>query len=69
MSRSTVQRIEQGDPTVEIGLVFEAATVVGISLLEEQQLADSRMINLMPDMNDLDSKLDTHPPDPPDHDF
>ena len=32
VARSTVQRIERGDPTVGIGLVFEAATVAGVAL-------------------------------------
>ena len=31
-SRSTVQKIEKGDPKVEIGLVLEAATVLGVPL-------------------------------------
>ena len=31
-ARSTVQRIERGDPTVGIGLVFEAATIAGVAL-------------------------------------
>ena len=34
MARSTLQRIERGDPLVEIGLVFEAATLVGVALFE-----------------------------------
>ena len=29
IARSTLQRIEKGDPVVEIGLVFEAATLTG----------------------------------------
>ena len=32
IARSTLQRIEKGDPTVEIGLVFEAATIAGVTL-------------------------------------
>ncbi len=34
LSRATVQRIEKGDPTCSIGLVFEAAALVGVSLFE-----------------------------------
>ncbi len=30
IARSTLQRVEQEDPRVEIGLVFEAATIVGV---------------------------------------
>ncbi len=32
IARSTVQQIEKGDPKVEIGLVFEAATITGVIL-------------------------------------
>ncbi|WP_296201799.1 helix-turn-helix transcriptional regulator [uncultured Hyphomicrobium sp.] len=32
IARSTVQLIEKGDPKVEIGLVFEAATITGVNL-------------------------------------
>ena len=34
IARSTLQRIEKGDPLVEIGLVFEAATLTGVGLFE-----------------------------------
>ena len=34
VSRQTVQRIERGDPTCAIGLVFEAAALVGIPLFD-----------------------------------
>lgn len=32
IGRTTVQKIEKGDPSVNIGLVFEAASVVGVPL-------------------------------------
>jgi transcriptional regulator with XRE-family HTH domain len=32
IARSTLQKIEQGDPTVNIGLAFEAATLAGVPL-------------------------------------
>jgi transcriptional regulator with XRE-family HTH domain len=32
IARSTLQLIERGDPKVEIGLVFEAAAIAGVSL-------------------------------------
>ena len=32
IARSTLQRIEKGDPSVEIGLVLEAATLTGVDL-------------------------------------
>lgn len=37
VSRSTLQRIEKGDPKVEIGLMFEAATIVGVRLFDEDE--------------------------------
>ena len=56
MSRSTLQRIERGDLSAEIGLVFEAATVVGIPLFDIQQLDISSQINVTGDMIKLISK-------------
>ena len=32
IARSTLQRMEKGDPSVEIGLVLEAATLTGVDL-------------------------------------
>lgn len=32
IARSTLQLIEKGDPRVDIGLVFEAATLAGVAL-------------------------------------
>lgn len=37
VSRSTVQRIEKGDPKVEIGLMFEAASIVGVKLFDADE--------------------------------
>ncbi len=34
VSRSTLQRMERGDPRVEIGLMFEAAAIVGAKLFD-----------------------------------
>lgn len=34
IARSTLQKIERGDPIVDIGLVFEAATISGVPLFE-----------------------------------
>jgi DNA-binding XRE family transcriptional regulator len=36
ISRSTLQRIEKGDPTCEIGSIFEAAAIVGIPLMGDK---------------------------------
>ena len=32
IARSTLQKIEQGDPTINIGLTFEAAALAGVHL-------------------------------------
>lgn len=34
VSRNTLRRIERGDPKVEIGIVFEAATIAGVNLFD-----------------------------------
>lgn len=35
VDRSTLQRLERGDPKVELGLAFEACAILGIPLFEE----------------------------------
>ena len=35
IDRSTLQRLEAGDPKVELGLAFEACAILGIPLFEE----------------------------------
>jgi transcriptional regulator with XRE-family HTH domain len=37
ISRTTLQKIEKGDLSVAIGLVFEVATLVGIPLFDEER--------------------------------
>ncbi len=34
ISRGTLLRLERGDPRVEIGVVFEAASIVGVALFD-----------------------------------
>lgn len=34
VDRSTLQRLEQGDPKVEVGLAFEACAILGIPLFD-----------------------------------
>lgn len=34
VARETLKRIERGEPTCAVGLVFEAATIVGVPLFE-----------------------------------
>lgn len=35
VSRITIRKIEQGSPGVRIGLVFEAASILGVALFDE----------------------------------
>ena len=37
ISRATLQKIEKGDLSVAIGLVFEVAALVGVALFDEQR--------------------------------
>ena len=37
ISRKTLYKIERGEPTVALGLVFEVAALVGIALFNKQQ--------------------------------
>ncbi len=43
VSRSTLQRIEKGDPKVEIGLMFEAASILGVKLFDADEKAVSAL--------------------------
>lgn len=51
IARSTLQKIEKGDPRVDIGLVFEAATLSGVGLF------DPDATTLAPQINRLEDKL------------
>lgn len=55
IARGTFQAIERGNPSVEIGLVFEAAVLLGVPLFvdEPSQLA--------PEISRLKDKLALHP--------
>lgn len=44
-SRGLVQRIEKGDPGCAIGVVFEAAAIVGVRLFDADQATISAAIN------------------------
>ena len=37
ISRALLQRIERGDPGCSIGVVFEVATICGVSLFEQEK--------------------------------
>lgn len=45
IARSTVQKIEKGDPSINIGLVFEAANVVGVALFNTNDSHDLKRQN------------------------
>ena len=51
VARSTLQRIERGDPVVEIGLVFEAAVLTGVDLFAPEATT------LAPQLSRIDDKL------------
>jgi transcriptional regulator with XRE-family HTH domain len=51
IARSTLQLIEKGDPRVEIGLVFEAAVLAGVSLFVPEAAS------LAPQIERLQDKL------------
>lgn len=48
VARSTLQRMEKGDPKVEIGLMFEAAAIVGVKLFD----ADERNVTALAERTD-----------------
>lgn len=49
IARSTLQRIEKGDPKVEIGLMFEAAVLVGVKLFDSDERGVAALSNQMDD--------------------
>ena len=51
IARSTLQRIEKGDPAVEIGLVLEAATLTGVDLFVPEATT------LAPQIDRIDDRL------------
>lgn len=57
IARSTLQLVEKGDPKVEIGTVFEAAVLVGVSLFTPEGAASS----LAPELGRLDASLQLLP--------
>ncbi len=49
IARSTLQRLEKGDPRVEIGIMFEAATLVGVKLFDSDEKGIHRLSDRMDD--------------------
>ena len=44
ISRATLQKIEKGDLSVAIGLVFEVAALVGVTLFDDERTALAALI-------------------------
>ena len=51
IARSTLQRIEKGDPAVEVGFVFEAAALTGVDLFVPETTT------LRPQLGRIDDRL------------
>ena len=49
IARSTLQKIELGDPQVDIGFVFEVATLSGVPLFEPEETSLAPHIDRMKD--------------------
>jgi transcriptional regulator with XRE-family HTH domain len=49
VSRSTIKRIEKGDMTCALGLVFEVAVLVGIKLFESDDISLTAQIERLDD--------------------
>lgn len=49
ISRATLQKIENGNMSCAIGLVFEVATLVGINLFEQDKLSLTKQIEHIKD--------------------
>lgn len=49
VARSTLQRMEKGDPKVEIGLMFEAAALVGVRLFDSDERGVTALSDRMDD--------------------
>lgn len=46
VARSTIQRVEQGDPRVEIGVFLEAAVIAGVELFGEEGPSARRLARM-----------------------
>lgn len=49
IARSTLQRIEKGHPKVEIGIMFEAAALVGTKLFDSDEVGINQLSDRMDD--------------------
>ncbi|QNA87013.1 helix-turn-helix transcriptional regulator [Sphingomonas sp. So64.6b] len=69
ISRGTLQRLERGDPKVEIGVVFEAAAIVGVALFESDLKQLTTLSDRTADRLALLPKYVREPADTVDDDF
>lgn len=49
IARSTLQRVESGDPKIEIGIMFEAAALVGVKLFDSNEKGITALSERMDD--------------------
>lgn len=49
IARSTLQRVEQGEPKVAIGIMFEAAALVGVKLFDSDEKGVTALAERMDD--------------------
>lgn len=49
IARSTLQRLEKGNPRVGVGIMFEAATLVGVRLFDSDEKGINRLSGRMDD--------------------
>jgi DNA-binding XRE family transcriptional regulator len=57
ISRATIQKIEKGDMTCQIGLVFEVATLVGVRLFSDSPQSLSDVFSNTLDYDNLTKKI------------
>jgi len=63
ISRDMLYRVEKGDPRCGIGVVFEVATIVGVTLLEPEESALRRLDSTVTDRLTLLPKSVRHTSD------
>ena len=69
VARSTLQLIEKGSPSVAVGLVFEAATLVGVPLFDPEPVTLTRHLGRIDDKLALMPKAIRKPRRPVHNDF
>lgn len=69
ISRYSVMAIEKGDPKVSIGIVFEAASIVGVPLFAESEQELQKLNTITSGYNSLLPKRVRHKKRPVDDNF